>query len=69
MIFAMKGRFYRRGLTLTLLMAQWVDMEALENENHASLLFFFYSLGSIQQLNSLESASSRVVTNQHALSA
>ena len=29
--------------TLTLLMAQWVDMEALENKNHASLMLFLTS--------------------------
>ena len=29
---------------LTLLMAQWVDMEALENKNHASLSCFFFTL-------------------------
>ena len=54
---------------ITLLMAQWVDMEALENKNHASLLYFFDSLGAILQISSLESASSWVVTHQHALSA
>ena len=56
--------------TGTLLMAQWVDMEVLENKNHASLLcFFFDSLGAIRQISSLELASSRVVTHPHALSA
>ena len=55
--------------TLTLLMAQWVDMEVLEYKNHASLVCFVYSLGAIRQISSLESASSRVVTHQHALSA
>ena len=54
---------------LTLLMVQWVDMKALENKNHASLVCFFDSLGAIRQISSLEPASSRVVTNQHALSA
>ena len=54
---------------LTLQMAQWVDMKALEKENHASLVLFFYYLGAIRQISSLESASSRVVMHQHALSA
>ena len=54
---------------LTLLMAQWVDMKALENKKHASLLCFFDSLGAIRQISFLESASSRVVTHKHALSA
>ena len=49
-------------------MAQWVDMEALENKNHASLLCFFDSLGAIRKISCLESASRRVVTHQHALS-
>ena len=40
-------------------MAQWIDMEVIEKENHASLLWFFYSLGAIRQITSLESASSR----------
>ena len=52
---------------LTLLMAQWVDMEALENKNHASILCFFTIW--IWQMSSLESASNRVVTHQHALNA
>ena len=53
---------------LTLLMAQWVDMRALENKNHASLMLF-ESLGAIRQISSHESVSSRVVTHRHALSA
>ena len=36
-------------------MAQWVDMEALENKNHASLVCFYDSLGAIRQISSLES--------------
>ena len=39
---------------ITLLMAQWVDMEALENKNHASLLCFFDSMGAIRRISSLE---------------
>ena len=50
-------------------MVQWVGMVALENKNHAPLLCFFGSLDVIRQISSLESASSRVVTHQHALSA
>ena len=36
---------------LTLIMAQWVDMEALENKNHAFLSWFFDSLGTIRQIS------------------
>ena len=50
-------------------MAQWVDMGALENRNHASLLWFFDSLGAIRHISSLESASSRIVRHRYALSA
>ena len=50
-------------------MAQWVDMEALENKNHASPLCFFDSMGAIRKISCLESASSKVVTHRHALSA
>ena len=49
-------------------MAQWADMEALENKYHASLSWFFDSLGAIRQISSLGSASSRVVTHRHKLS-
>ena len=36
-------------------MAQWVDMEALENKNDASLSCFFDSLGAVRQIsNALE---------------
>ena len=35
---AVKGTFFR--LAVALLMAQWVDMKALENKNHVSLLCF-----------------------------
>ena len=56
-------------VTVTLLMAQWVGMEALKNENHASHSCFFYSLGAARQVSGLESASKRVVTHRHALSA
>ena len=58
-----------RLLKVILLMAQWVDTEALENKNHASLLCSFDYLRAIRQISSLESASSRVVTHRHALSA
>ena len=44
-------------------MAQWVAMEALENKKHAPRSCFFDSLGN------LESATSRVATYRHALSA
>ena len=54
---------------LTLLMDQWVEMEAVENVNHASLLCFFDSLGAVRRISSLESASSRVITHRHAFSA
>ena len=50
-------------------MAQWVDMWALENKNHASFSRLFDSLGAIQQIGCLDSASSIVVTHQHALNA
>ena len=40
------------------LMAQWVDMEALRNKNHASLSCFFDCLDTVRQISSLESASS-----------
>ena len=53
---------------LTLLMAQSVDMEALESENHASHLCFFDSLGAIRQISSHESALIRMVTHLHGLS-
>ena len=33
-------------------MAQWVDMEALENKNHASLACYFDSLGVVRQISS-----------------
>ena len=36
--------------TLTLLMAQWVDMEALDNRNRTSLQCSFDSLGAIRQI-------------------
>ena len=61
---ANKGKAER---SITLLMAQWADMEALKN--HASLWCFFDFLGAVRQINSLETASSRVVTHRHALSA
>ena len=48
--------------------AQWVDMEVLENKNHVSLMLFD-SLGAVQEINGLQSASSRVITHRHALSA
>ena len=37
-------------------MAQWVDMETLENKNHASLSCLCDSLGAVLQTSSLESA-------------
>ena len=58
-----------QSILLTLLMAQWADMEASENKNHASLSCFYDSLGAIRQISYLESASSRVATHRHALSA
>ena len=44
-------------------------MEALENTNHASILCFFDSLGAIWQISNHESASIRVLTHRHPLSA
>ena len=37
----------KKAFDLTLRLAQWVDMEALGNGNHASLLSFFDSLGAV----------------------
>ena len=54
---------------ITLLTAQWVDMGALENRNHASLSCFFSTLGAVRQISSGESVSSKVVMRRHALSA
>ena len=56
-------------VTVTLLMAQWVDMEAFKNGNHASHSCFYDFLGAVRQISGLESASSRVITHRHALSA
>ena len=50
-------------------MAQWVDMEALENKHHASLVCFFESPSAIRHIRSLDSASNRMVTHRHALNA
>ena len=51
--------------------SEWVDMEALESKNHASLLCFFDSLGAIRQVSSLESAADYQpeVRQRHSLSA
>ena len=57
------------GPILTLLIAEWVGMEALENKNHTSPLCFFVSVGAIRQISNLESVSNKVVTHQNALSA
>ena len=58
--------FLAHFMNITLLMAQWVEIAALEN--HASDSCFFNLLGAVLQIDSLESAPSRVITHRHALS-
>ena len=60
--FNLVSSFITEKIALTLLMAQWVDMRALENKNHASLMLFD-SLGAIRQISRV------IITHQHVLSA
>ena len=64
-----KVSFYQMENLLILLMARRVDMETLESTNHESLSCFLTLRVRSEKISRLESASSRVVTHQHSLSA